>query len=79
MGAHLFFQTVETLPELTDQIGWVFKPDMDAHRLATGGPSRGGAVIRTTTIAPGYIRTPGVATLEEAGRIDMDAIGDASR
>lgn len=30
--------------------------------------------IRTATIAPGYIRTPGVAALEQAGRIDTDAI-----
>lgn len=29
---------------------------------------------RTATIAPGYIRTPGVAALEEAGRIDARAI-----
>ncbi|RST87661.1 SDR family oxidoreductase [Aquibium carbonis] len=31
--------------------------------------------IRTATIAPGYIRTPGVAALEAAGRIDGHAIG----
>ena len=30
--------------------------------------------IRTATIAPGYIRTPGVAALEAAGRIDTRAI-----
>lgn len=30
--------------------------------------------IRTGTIAPGYIRTPGVAALETAGRIDAAAI-----
>lgn len=30
--------------------------------------------IRTATIAPGYIRTPGVAELERAGRIDTPAI-----
>ncbi len=31
--------------------------------------------IRTATIAPGYIRTPGVAALESAGRIDPQGIG----
>jgi NAD(P)-dependent dehydrogenase (short-subunit alcohol dehydrogenase family) len=30
--------------------------------------------LRTATIAPGYIRTPGVAELESAGRIDANAI-----
>ena len=30
--------------------------------------------IRTATIAPGYIRTPGVATLEASGKIDANAI-----
>lgn len=30
--------------------------------------------IRTATIAPGYIRTPGVAALEQSGRIDSKAI-----
>ncbi len=30
--------------------------------------------IRTATLAPGYIRTPGVAELEAAGRIDGSAI-----
>jgi NAD(P)-dependent dehydrogenase (short-subunit alcohol dehydrogenase family) len=30
--------------------------------------------LRTVTIAPGYIRTPGVATLERTGRIDSEAI-----
>jgi len=30
--------------------------------------------IRTVTLAPGYIRTPGVAELEVAGRIDSSAI-----
>jgi NAD(P)-dependent dehydrogenase (short-subunit alcohol dehydrogenase family) len=30
--------------------------------------------IRTATIAPGYIRTPGVATLEASGKIDAMAI-----
>ncbi|WP_428924808.1 SDR family oxidoreductase [Marinibacterium sp. SX1] len=30
--------------------------------------------IRTATLAPGYIRTPGVAALEAAGRIDIDGI-----
>jgi NAD(P)-dependent dehydrogenase (short-subunit alcohol dehydrogenase family) len=30
--------------------------------------------IRTATLAPGYIRTPGVAELEAAGRIDSSAI-----
>ncbi len=30
--------------------------------------------IRTATIAPGYIRTPGVAALEAAGKIDTKAI-----
>ncbi|QDZ00363.1 SDR family oxidoreductase [Nitratireductor mangrovi] len=30
--------------------------------------------IRTATVAPGYVRTPGVAELEAAGRIDTDAI-----
>ena len=30
--------------------------------------------IRTATVAPGYIRTPGVAALETAGRIDAAAI-----
>lgn len=30
--------------------------------------------IRTATLAPGYIRTPGVAELEQAGRIDSLAI-----
>lgn len=30
--------------------------------------------VRTATIAPGYIRTPGVAALEAAGRIDATAI-----
>ncbi|RJT29086.1 SDR family oxidoreductase [Mesorhizobium waimense] len=31
--------------------------------------------IRTVTVAPGYIRTPGVAQLAKAGRIDSKAIG----
>ncbi|GLS32021.1 NAD(P)-dependent dehydrogenase, short-chain alcohol dehydrogenase family [Mesorhizobium albiziae] len=31
--------------------------------------------IRTATVAPGYIRTPGVAQLAKAGRIDSTAIG----
>lgn len=30
--------------------------------------------IRTATIAPGYIRTPGIVALEEADRIDTNAI-----
>ncbi len=30
--------------------------------------------LRTVTLAPGYIRTPGVATLERAGRIDSASI-----
>ena len=30
--------------------------------------------IRTATLAPGYIRTPGVAALEAAGKIDIAAI-----
>ncbi|MCW1930994.1 SDR family oxidoreductase [Pararhodobacter zhoushanensis] len=30
--------------------------------------------IRTATVAPGYIRTPGVAALEKAGRIDSGKI-----
>ena len=30
--------------------------------------------LRTVTIAPGYIRTPGVAELEQSGRIDSEAI-----
>ncbi|MBW8640690.1 SDR family oxidoreductase [Hoeflea sp. WL0058] len=30
--------------------------------------------IRSATLAPGYIRTPGVAALEQAGRIDSNAI-----
>jgi NAD(P)-dependent dehydrogenase (short-subunit alcohol dehydrogenase family) len=34
----------------------------------------GPAGIRTATIAPGYIRTPGVAALESSGRIDTKAI-----
>lgn len=34
----------------------------------------GPAGIRTATIAPGYIRTPGVASLEREGRIDTAAI-----
>jgi NAD(P)-dependent dehydrogenase (short-subunit alcohol dehydrogenase family) len=34
----------------------------------------GPAGIRTATIAPGYIRTPGVAALEASGKIDARAI-----
>ena len=34
----------------------------------------GPAGIRTATIAPGYIRTPGVAALEASGKIDTKAI-----
>jgi NAD(P)-dependent dehydrogenase (short-subunit alcohol dehydrogenase family) len=34
----------------------------------------GPAGMRTATIAPGYIRTPGVAALQEAGRIDSARI-----
>jgi NAD(P)-dependent dehydrogenase (short-subunit alcohol dehydrogenase family) len=34
----------------------------------------GPAGIRTATIAPGYIRTPGVTALEASGRIDINAI-----
>ena len=34
----------------------------------------GPAGLRTATIAPGYIRTPGVAALENSGRIDTGAI-----
>ncbi len=34
----------------------------------------GPAGIRTATIAPGYIRTPGVAELERTGKIDSTAI-----
>ena len=30
--------------------------------------------IRTATIAPGHIRTPGVAALEASGKIDANAI-----
>ena len=30
--------------------------------------------IRSTTLAPGYIRTPGVAALEQSGKVDSDAI-----
>ncbi|MGL4290755.1 MAG: SDR family oxidoreductase, partial [Phreatobacter sp.] len=38
-----------------------------AAELAPGG-------IRVVAIAPGYIRTPGVAALEESGKIDAAAI-----
>lgn len=34
----------------------------------------GPAGIRFATVAPGYIRTPGVAALEASGRVDFDAI-----
>jgi NAD(P)-dependent dehydrogenase (short-subunit alcohol dehydrogenase family) len=34
----------------------------------------GPAGIRTATIAPGYIRTPGVAGLKASGKIDVNAI-----
>jgi NAD(P)-dependent dehydrogenase (short-subunit alcohol dehydrogenase family) len=30
--------------------------------------------IRSATLAPGYIRTPGVAALEQSGKVDIDAI-----
>ncbi|MBU2487456.1 MAG: glucose 1-dehydrogenase, partial [Alphaproteobacteria bacterium] len=30
--------------------------------------------IRSATLAPGYIRTPGVAALEQSGKVDSDAI-----
>jgi NAD(P)-dependent dehydrogenase (short-subunit alcohol dehydrogenase family) len=30
--------------------------------------------LRTATIAPGYIRTPGVASVEQTGRVDMNAV-----